>query len=163
FRDFPEYYERMFAQSGPGVATPPCTGPVTYTGRAKAEADIANLKAAADGATERFMSAASPGIIAGYMWDNRHYASTEGYIFALADAMKEEYDTIAQAGIILQIDCTDLTGAAGDDGDDTEVLRKQIAMRLEALDHATRDIPPERMRLHLCWGNGEGPHHTDVP
>jgi 5-methyltetrahydropteroyltriglutamate--homocysteine methyltransferase len=171
YRDFPEYYDRMFAQSGPGVATPPCTGPVSYTGRAKAEADIANLKAAAaanpanaaGGATELFMSAASPGIIAGYMWDNRYYASTEEYIFALADAMKEEYDTIAQAGIVLQIDCPDLTGAAGDDGDDTEVLRKQIAMRLEALDHATRDIPPGQMRLHLCWGNGEGPHNTDVP
>jgi 5-methyltetrahydropteroyltriglutamate--homocysteine methyltransferase len=162
-RDFPEYYDRMFAQYGPGIATPPCTGPVSYTGRAKAEADIANLKTAADGATELFLSAASPGIIAGYMWDNRHYASTEEYIFALADAMKEEYDAIAQAGITLQIDCPDLTGAAGDGGDDTEELRKQIAMRLEALDHATRDIPPEQMRLHLCWGNGEGPHHTDVP
>jgi 5-methyltetrahydropteroyltriglutamate--homocysteine methyltransferase len=166
YRDFPEYYERMLAQSGPAITTPPCTGPVSYTGLAKTAADIANLKAAADaaeGVTELFMSAASPGIIAGYMWDNRYYASIEEYIFALADAMKPEYDAIAGAGVILQIDCPDLTGAGSDDGDDIGELRKQIAMRLEALDHATRDIPPEQMRLHLCWGNGEGPHNTDVP
>jgi 5-methyltetrahydropteroyltriglutamate--homocysteine methyltransferase len=163
FDDFPEYYERLRAQHGPGVATPPCTGPVSYTGRAQVEADIANLKASAAGA-EVFMSAASPGIIAGYMPDNQYYASTEEYIFALADAMKEEYDAIYQAGIVLQLDCPDLPGAGGDNpGADTDEFRRQVAMRLEALDHAIRDVPPDRMRLHLCWGNGEGPHHTDVP
>jgi 5-methyltetrahydropteroyltriglutamate--homocysteine methyltransferase len=163
FDDFPEYYERLRAQHGPGVATPPCTGPVSYTGRAQVEADIANLKASAAGA-EVFMSAASPGIIAGYMPDNQYYASTEEYIFALADAMKEEYDAIYQAGIVLQLDCPDLPGAGGDvPGADTGGFRRQVAMRLEALDHAIRDVPPDRMRLHLCWGNGEGPHHTDVP
>jgi 5-methyltetrahydropteroyltriglutamate--homocysteine methyltransferase len=161
--DFPEYYERLRAQFGSGVATPPCTGPVAYTGRAKVEADIANLKASA-GDAEVFMSAASPGIIALYMPDNRHYASTEEYIFALADAMKEEYDAIYQAGIVLQLDCPDLPAAGGDDPEaDKDEFRKQVAMRLAAVDHATRDIPPDRMRMHLCWGNGEGPHHTDVP
>jgi 5-methyltetrahydropteroyltriglutamate--homocysteine methyltransferase len=163
--DFPEYYERMRTQFGPGVATPPCTGPVTYTdaGRAKLAADIANLKASA-GDGEVFMSAASPGIIAGYMPDNQYYASTEEYIFALADAMKEEYDAIYEAGVILQLDCPDLPGATADDPDaGKEDFRKQVAMRLAAVDHAVRDIPADRMRLHLCWGNGEGPHHTDVP
>jgi 5-methyltetrahydropteroyltriglutamate--homocysteine methyltransferase len=174
-RDFPEYYERLRAQMGPGVATPPCTGPVTYIGRAKLEADIANIKAAtgfADGSAasgdDVFMSAASPGIIALYMPDNQYYASTEEYIFALADAMKEEYDAIVEAGLILQLDCPDLPAAADGDAGDAPAanlaeFRRQVAIRLEAVDHATRDIPPDRMRMHLCWGNGEGPHHTDVP
>jgi len=178
--DFPEYYERLRAQSG-GVATPPCTGPVGYTdaGRARLAVDIANIKAATGFATSAsggsaaasgddvFMSAASPGIIAGYMPDNQYYASTEEYIFALADAMKEEYDAIVAAGLILQLDCPDLPGSETslDDATEDEVaeFRKGVAMRLAAVDHATRDIPPDRMRMHLCWGNGEGPHHTDVP
>jgi 5-methyltetrahydropteroyltriglutamate--homocysteine methyltransferase len=95
------------------------------------------------------------------MSNNQYYPSTEEYIFALADAMKEEYDAIYQAGIVLQLDCPDLPGAGHDV--DTGEFRKQVAMRLEALDHATRDIPPDRLRMHLCWGNGEGPHTTDVP
>jgi 5-methyltetrahydropteroyltriglutamate--homocysteine methyltransferase len=162
--DFPEYYERMRAQFGDAIVkTPPCTGPVAYTDCSKLEADIANLKATA-GDAEVFMSAASPGIIAGYMQRNQYYPTTEEYIFALADAMKEEYDAIVQAGIVLQLDCPDLTGAGLDDPmADVGEFRKQVGMRLEALDHATRDIPPDRMRMHLCWGNGEGPHHTDVP
>ena len=181
-QDFPEYYERLRAQMGPGVATPPCTGPVSYTdaGRAKLATDIANIKAAtgftdspagygsAASGDDVFMSAASPGIIALYMPDNQFYASTEEYIFALADAMKEEYDTIVAAGLILQLDCPDLPAAADGNADDAPAadvaeFRRQVAIRLEAVDHATRDIPPDRMRMHLCWGNGEGPHHTDVP
>jgi 5-methyltetrahydropteroyltriglutamate--homocysteine methyltransferase len=176
--DFPEYYERLRAQTGPGVATPPCTGPVAYTGagRAQLAGDIANVKAAtgfdagtgsSDTGADVFMSAASPGIIALYMPDNKHYATTEEYIFALADAMKEEYDAIVAAGLILQLDCPDLPAADGNlDGapaDDVAEFRRQVGLRLAAVDHATRDIPPDRMRLHLCWGNGEGPHHTDVP
>jgi 5-methyltetrahydropteroyltriglutamate--homocysteine methyltransferase len=173
--DFPEYYERLRAQNA-GVATPPCTGPVSYTdaGRARLAVDIANIKAAtgfADGSAasgdDVFMSAASPGIIAGYMPDNQYYASTEEYIFALADAMKEEYDAIVAAGLILQLDCPDLPASESslDDATEAEVaeFRKGVAMRLAVVDHATRDIPADRMRMHLCWGNGEGPHHTDVP
>ncbi|HEX6523871.1 MAG TPA: cobalamin-independent methionine synthase II family protein [Streptosporangiaceae bacterium] len=160
--DFPEYYEKLRAQlGGTPVSTPPCTGPVAYRDRTKVEADIANLKAAAGDAAELFMSAASPGIIAGYMPINEYYPTTEEYIFSLADAMKEEYDAIHQAGIVLQLDCPDLPGAAHDVSDDE--FRKQVTMRLDALDHATRDIPPDRLRMHLCWGNGEGPHTTDVP
>ncbi len=143
------------------LATPSCSGPVSYSDRSKVEADIANLKASA-GDAEVFMTTASPGIIAGYM-PNRYYATTEEYIFALADAMKEEYDAIYKAGIVLQLDCPDLPGAAGDEDVAIDEFRKLVAMRLEAVDHATRDIPPDRMRLHMCWGNGEGPHHTDVP
>jgi 5-methyltetrahydropteroyltriglutamate--homocysteine methyltransferase len=155
------------------VATPPCTGPVAYTeaGLAQLETDIANLKAATGFGTasggDVFMSAASPGIIALYMPDNQYYASTEEYIFALAGAMKQEYDAIVAAGLILQLDCPDLPSSQSslDGAPEAEVaaFRKQVALRLEALDHALRDVPPDRMRMHLCWGNGEAPHNTDVP
>jgi 5-methyltetrahydropteroyltriglutamate--homocysteine methyltransferase len=158
--DFPEFHARQWAELRRGeiLAAPGCTGPVTYRDRGKVEADIANL-AACSGVTEVFMSAASPGIITGFM-PNRYYPSTEEYIFAAAEAMKEEYDTIYQAGLVLQLDCPDLPGAGGDS---PREFRKLISMRLAALDHATRDIPPDRLRLHLCWGNAEGPHHTGVP
>ena len=162
-KDFPEFFERQwreFSAAG-GFATPACSGPVSYSDTSKVEVDIANLKASA-GTGEVFMTAASPGIIAGYM-PNQYYPTNEEYIFALAEAMKAEYDTIYQAGIILQLDCPDLPGAAGDEEVSLEEFRKRVAMRLEAVDCATRDIPPDRLRLHMCWGNGEGPHHTDVP
>jgi 5-methyltetrahydropteroyltriglutamate--homocysteine methyltransferase len=160
--DFPEYYARQQAADGGPRGYPSNCGPVSYTGRAKVEADLASLKAAA-GDGEVFMSAASPGIIAWYL-RSTYYRSTEEYLFALADAMKQEYDAIYQAGVVLQVDCPDLAATwETDPGLDTEGFRKQVALRLEALDHATRDIPPDRLRMHLCWGNDEGPHHTDVP
>lgn len=110
-----------------------------------------------------FITAASPGIIEMYM-PNRYFSTTEEYLFAVADAMKPEYDAIHEAGIVLQLDCPDLACAWTVGPEITvEEFRKVVAMRLEALDHATRDIPPDGMRLHLCWGNGEGPHHTDIP
>jgi 5-methyltetrahydropteroyltriglutamate--homocysteine methyltransferase len=160
--DFPEYYERQRSREGEAQGFPSCSGPVAYTGRAKVEADIANLKAAA-GDGEVFMSAASPGVISFFL-ANRHYPGTEAYLFALADAMKQEYDAIYRAGIVLQLDCPDLAGTwEVEPGLDAAGFRKQVALRLEALNHATRDIPPDRLRIHLCWGNAEGPHHTDVP
>ena len=103
------------------LAMPSCSGPVSYSDRSKVEADIANLKDNAGG-SEVFMTAASPGIIAGYM-PNRYYATTEEYIFALADAMKEEYDAIYEAGVVLQLDCPDLPGAAGDEDVDLDDFR----------------------------------------
>jgi 5-methyltetrahydropteroyltriglutamate--homocysteine methyltransferase len=160
--DFPEYYARRRAAEGTSRGFPTCSGPVTYTGRAKVEEDIANLKAAA-GDGEAFMSAASPGIIAWYLPSSYH-RGTEEYLFALADAMKAEYDAIYQAGLVLQLDCPDLAATwETDPGLDAGEFRRQVALRLAAVDHATRDIPPDRLRVHLCWGNDEGPHHTDVP
>jgi 5-methyltetrahydropteroyltriglutamate--homocysteine methyltransferase len=163
--EFPEFAQRMV--SDPDLAAvfgnPSCNGPVAYLDTSLVDADIANLRAASSGAADTFMSAASPGVIEMFM-PNRYYPSTEEYLFALADAMKTEYDAIHRAGLVLQLDCPDLAcewsiGPAVT----KEEFRRVVAKRLEALDHATRDIPPDRIRLHLCWGNYEGPHQTDIP
>jgi 5-methyltetrahydropteroyltriglutamate--homocysteine methyltransferase len=127
------------------------------------EADIANLLASQDGAAEAFMSAASPGVIDMFM-PNRYYPTTEEYLFALADAMKTEYDAIHQAGLVLQLDCPDLACLWAREPQRTlEEFRGMVTQRLQAIDYATRDIPPDRLRVHLCWGNYEGPHNTDIP
>jgi 5-methyltetrahydropteroyltriglutamate--homocysteine methyltransferase len=128
--------------------------------------DIDNLKSAVKDAepADVFMTAASPGVIAAFLANN-YYPTDEEYIFALADAMKPEYDAIAAAGIVLQVDCPDLAMTRAMLGNDTltdEEFRDQIRMHVRALNHALRDIPPEQMRMHLCWGNGEWPHVTDI-
>ncbi len=141
-----------------------CTGPVKYVGHAQLETDIQNLKAglSASGApsSAAFMTAASPGVISQFQ-PNQYYPDIPTYIEALAEAMREEYEAVYQAGFILQLDCPDLTGlsrAVQPGG-----VQAEVRMRVEALNHAVRNIPPDRMRLHLCWGNYEGPHHLDVP
>ncbi len=163
---FPEFYARTFGdpQLVAAVASnPSCDGPVAYLDTSQVEADIANLLAAGGDATEVFMSAASPGVIDMFM-PNRYYPSTEEYLAALADAMKTEYDAIHRAGLVLQLDCPDLAATWSREPERTvEEFRRDVAKRLEVLDYATRDIPPDRIRLHLCWGNYEGPHHTDIP
>jgi 5-methyltetrahydropteroyltriglutamate--homocysteine methyltransferase len=141
-----------------------CTGPVTYVGHAQLETDIQNLKAALAGSevpsTEAFMSAASPGVISLFQ-PNQYYPDVATYIEALAEAMREEYEAVYQAGFILQLDCPDLTGLSR--ALQPGQAQAEVRMRVEALNHAVRNIPPERMRMHLCWGNYEGPHHLDVP
>jgi 5-methyltetrahydropteroyltriglutamate--homocysteine methyltransferase len=116
--------------------------------------------------TEVFMSAASPGVIDMFM-PSRYHATAEEYLFALADAMKTEYDAIAAAGLVLQLDCPDLAArwARVSGGHELTLpeFRRDVSLRLDALNHATRDIPPEQLRLHLCWGNYEGPHNHDIP
>jgi 5-methyltetrahydropteroyltriglutamate--homocysteine methyltransferase len=165
FDAFPEFAQKMWGDPEVAaiMANPSCNGPVAYVDRSLVDADIANLRAAARGATEVFMSAASPGVIEMFM-PNRYYPGTDDYLFALADAMKQEYDAICQAGLVLQLDCPDLAceWAIGPPVS-REEFRQVVAKRLEALDYATRDIAPDRLRMHLCWGNYEGPHHTDVP
>ena len=164
--DFPGWRDRILppAQDFPGM--PACTGPVRYTGTAEAEADIANLLAAtrAHAPTEAFLSAVSPGVLA-LFFQNRFYATQEEYLFALADAMKHEYDAISAAGLLLQVDCPDLARGRHEafaDLSDQE-WRRQVGLHLQALEHAIRDIPADRIRMHVCWGNYEGPHHRDVP
>jgi 5-methyltetrahydropteroyltriglutamate--homocysteine methyltransferase len=167
YERFPEFARKMWG-TGKGVTdvNPSCDGPVSSLGLGPVETDIANLRAATPAATQAaglFMTAASPGVIDMFM-KNTYYPSTEEYVFALAEAMKPEYDAIYQAGLILQLDCPDLA-CAWTHGERRTVaeFRKEVAMRLEALDHATRDIPAEAMRLHLCWGNFAGPHTNDIP
>ena len=113
---------------------------------------------------DAFMTAASPGVIAHFM-KNEHYPSRDAYLARLADVMKEEYDAIHRAGFVLQIDCPDLAMGRHlmfHELSNAEFL-KVAAANIEALNHALRDIPADRMRLHLCWGNYEGPHHRDIP
>ena len=161
---FPRYAE-WNAQQQRGAARInryACTGPVKYVGQAQLETDIQNLKSAAaeSGASETFMTAASPGVISLFQ-PNQYYPDNAAYLEALAEAMREEYEAIYQAGFILQLDCPDLTGLSGASGVDQ--ILGDLPMRIEALNHAVANIPSDRMRLHLCWGNYEGPHHLDVP
>jgi 5-methyltetrahydropteroyltriglutamate--homocysteine methyltransferase len=159
--EFPTFAQRIRLD----IKTPACVGPVSYRGAAALTADIDTLKAALGGADieAAFMNAASPGIMAHYM-PNQYYASQDAYLEALASAIKHEYDVIAGAGLLLQIDCPDLAlGRHFRPAPSTVAeFRNEIARLVEVLNHALRDIPPERMRLHLCWGNYESPHHHDI-
>jgi 5-methyltetrahydropteroyltriglutamate--homocysteine methyltransferase len=162
--DFPEAAARGERRST--VMRPTCNGPIEWKDHAAVQKDIANFKAALQSAepADAFMSAASPGVIAHFL-KNEHYPSREAYLARLADIMKEEYDAIHQAGFVLQIDCPDLAMSrhlAFPEVSNAEFL-KIAAANIEALNHALRDIPADRMRLHLCWGNYEGPHHRDIP
>jgi 5-methyltetrahydropteroyltriglutamate--homocysteine methyltransferase len=162
--DFPEAAARAERRST--VSRPACNGPIEWQDRAAVQKDVANLRAALDGvqATEAFMTAASPGVIAHFL-QNQHYPSREAYLARLVDVMKEEYDAIHRAGLVLQVDCPDLAMGrhlAFPELSNAEFL-KIAAANVEALNHATRDVPGDRLRLHLCWGNYEGPHHRDIP
>lgn len=165
-KQFPSFLERLANSGGtPQYARPMCTGEVTSKGQGELQADIDNLTAgmAAHGATRGFMNAASPGVISLFL-QNQHYATREAYLAALADAMKEEYETIVGAGLDLQLDCPDLALSRhmlfADLSDDEFV--KIAAMHVEALNHALREIDPARVRVHICWGNYEGPHVCDI-
>ena len=165
-KQFPSFLERLANSGGtPQYSRPMCTGEVTSKGQGELQADIGNLKAgmAAHGATRGFMNAASPGVISLFL-QNQHYATREAYLAALADAMKEEYETIVGAGLDLQLDCPDLALSRhmlfADLSDDEFV--KIAAMHVEALNHALRDIDPAGVRVHICWGNYEGPHVCDI-
>ncbi|MFC4910158.1 cobalamin-independent methionine synthase II family protein [Actinomadura gamaensis] len=166
--EFPEYARRRFSdpELARTLAQPSCDGPVAYAGRAVLDRDLAALKEATAGRDPAgvFVTAASPGVIGMFM-PNRYYPSEDEYLEAVADAMKEEYDAISAAGFILQLDCPDL--AAGWEqsppGTTLQEFRDRVARRIELIDHATRDVPADRLRMHVCWGNFEGPHHHDIP
>jgi 5-methyltetrahydropteroyltriglutamate--homocysteine methyltransferase len=165
--DYPEWARSTgFDDISAHVATPACIGDVSYADPEAVNADIAHLHAALPdgGAPEAFMTAASPGVISFFL-ENQHYRTHADYVAALAAAMKAEYDAIHRAGFILQIDCPDLAMGRHNQFPDTplEEWRAIAMMHVEALNDATRDIPPEAMRIHLCWGNYPGPHHLDVP
>ncbi|HKC10064.1 MAG TPA: cobalamin-independent methionine synthase II family protein [Methylomirabilota bacterium] len=165
--DFPEMAKRVFGDPGRSRRkTPACTGPISLRDPAAAQVDVDNLKSALGSAevADVFMSAASPGVISLFFRDD-HYGSHEAYLFAIADAMRHEYETVARAGFILQLDCPDLAMGRHIQfaGLGLEEFRKMARLHLAALDHAVANIPPEQLRIHLCWGNYEGPHHYDVP
>lgn len=164
---FPSFLKRLAEGGGtPQYARPMCTGAVRSKGQDELKKDIANLKAAmaTHGATHGFMNAASPGVISLFL-QNDFYPSREAYLAALADAMKEEYETIVAAGLDLQLDCPDLALSRHmlfSDLSDAEFVA--IAnMHVEALNHALDNVPEERVRVHICWGNYEGPHCCDIP
>ena len=163
---FPGFLKRLADDGGtPQYARPMCTGEVKSKGQGELESDIANLKAAmqAHGAKRAFMNAASPGVISLFL-QNQHYKTREAYLAALADAMKAEYETIVNAGIDLQLDCPDLALSRhmlfADLSDDEFVAVANL--HVEALNHALRDIDPAHVRVHICWGNYEGPHVCDI-
>ena len=162
FADFPG----LAANGTFKVPNPGCVGPVAFRGAGAVAADIANLQAALQAipGVEGFMNAASPGIIADY-FRNEYYASDEEYLWALAEAMKPEYDMIAASGLVLQIDCPDLALGRHFAARplDVPAFRARISQRVEVLNHALRDIAPERIRMHICWGNYPSPHHHDIP
>jgi len=165
--DFPGLQKRVFGDPGRSRRkTPACNAPIGVRDPDAAAADVRNLGAAAARvkAAETFMSAASPGVVS-LFFRNDHYGSQEEYLYAIADAMRHEYETVANAGIVLQIDCPDLAMGRHIQYASLPLaeFRKKIRLHVEALNHALANIPPDRLRMHLCWGNYEGPHHCDVP
>jgi 5-methyltetrahydropteroyltriglutamate--homocysteine methyltransferase len=165
--DFPEFAQRVFGDPGRSRRkTPGCNGPISVRDPRAVETDVDNLKTALSrvNAAEAFLSAASPGVIS-LFFHNGHYPSEEAYLYAIAEAMRQEYETVASAGFILQIDCPDLAMGRHIQYAALSVAEfcKKARLHIEALNHALTNIPADRMRLHLCWGNYEGPHHCDVP
>jgi 5-methyltetrahydropteroyltriglutamate--homocysteine methyltransferase len=167
FRDLDEFSgakAKVFADTGRARRrAPACNGPISVRDMEAPRRDAERLTAMA-GPRRTFMSAVSPGTTS-LFFANEHYPSHEAYLFAIADALRHEYETIATAGIDLQIDCPDLAMGRHVQyaGLDLADFRRKIALHIEALNHAVANIPAERLRMHLCWGNYPGPHHCDVP
>jgi 5-methyltetrahydropteroyltriglutamate--homocysteine methyltransferase len=165
--DFPSVKERIFGDPGRKKRNAPaCDGPISVKDMEAVEIDASTLNNALakhDG-RQAFMSAASPGVTA-LFFGNEYYDKHEDYVFAIAEGLRHEYEAITSAGIILQVDCPDL--AMGRHTQFRELnlagFRKAMELNIAALNHATANIAPERLRMHMCWGNYPGPHHHDVP
>ena len=166
-QQFPSFLKRLANDGGtPQYSRPMCVAEVKSKGQGELEKDIANLKSAvsASGADRGFMNAASPGVISLFL-QNDYYSSREKYLEALADVMKTEYETIVSAGLDLQLDCPDLALSRHmlfNDLSDDEFV-KVAGSHVEALNYALSDVPKEKVRVHICWGNYEGPHVCDIP
>ena len=163
---FPGFLQRLADEGGtPQYARPMCTGEVKSKGQGELQKDITNLKNAmkAKGVERGFMNAASPGVISLFL-QNDFYATREAYLAALADAMREEYETIVASRLDLQLDCPDLALTRHmlfSDLSDSEFI-KIAESHMEALNHALKNVPSEKVRIHICWGNYEGPHVCDI-
>ncbi|HEY8692336.1 MAG TPA: cobalamin-independent methionine synthase II family protein [Chloroflexota bacterium] len=163
---FPDFYQELpsgtFSSSS---MRPMCTGPISYRGQEAVAADVANLKAALQGvdAEEAFMTAIAPGSFA--RGQNLYYDTEEAFLFAIGEAMREEYRAIVEAGFVLQLDDPGLpdTWDMADPEPPIDEYRKFAMLRVEALNHALRDLPQDRIRYHICWGSWHGPHTTDLP
>jgi 5-methyltetrahydropteroyltriglutamate--homocysteine methyltransferase len=166
-KDYPEFREKMARVTGPQLFKRlACIGPVSVKDRAALADDIARFKKAlaAGRAADAFMNAASPGVVASFQ-PNRYYKTHEDYVEAIAAAMKEEYEAIAAAGLVLQVDCPDLAMSrhtAFQDLSEAEFL-KRAEFHVETLNTALDKVPASAVRMHICWGNYEGPHDHDVP
>ena len=165
--EFPNMAKRVFGDPGRSRRkTPACDGPITIADPDAVRRDVDNLKSAVGegGAQRPFMTAASPGVIS-LFFRNDYYPGESAYLAAISDAMRPEYEAIVAAGFDLQIDCPDLAMGRHIQYANLELseFRKRAAEHVEALNAALTNIPPERVRMHLCWGNYEGPHHCDVP
>jgi len=163
---FPELRRKMALLTGARrFKRVTCVGPIAYRGRAALDEDLANMKAAvADAApVDAFLNAASPGVVASFL-PNQYYPSHEAYVAAVAAAMREEYEAIVAAGFVLQIDCPDLAMSRHTGFQDLsdEQFLGRAQFHLEALNSAIANIPPDRLRIHICWGNYEGPHTHDI-
>jgi 5-methyltetrahydropteroyltriglutamate--homocysteine methyltransferase len=163
YPNFNAAYARMTGENVARRAV--CVGPIAWRDREPLHQDIANLKAALAqvNVAEGFMTAASPGLVPVFQ-TNSHYPSHEAYVEAIAAAMQEEYEAITGAGFVLQLDCPDLAMArhtSFQDLSESEFL-KRAAFHVEVLNHALRNVPAEMSRIHICWGNYEGPHDHDI-
>jgi 5-methyltetrahydropteroyltriglutamate--homocysteine methyltransferase len=165
--DFPEYRDKIAAMGAtPKYLRPICKGPIAVKDAGPLQRDIARFKQALSGAnvSEAFMTAVSPGTVALFQ-PNEYYPTYEQYLGAVADAMRDEYQTIVGSDLLLQVDCPDLgmgRHITFKDASDDEFVRN-AAMQVEALNHALAGVPADRVRLHICWGNYEGPHTRDIP
>ena len=163
---FPGFLERLADDGGtPQYARPQCTGEVSSKGQDELQKDISNLQSAmkVSGVARGFMNAASPGVISLFL-QNAYYKNREAYLAALADTMRQEYETIVASGLDLQLDCPDLALSRHmlfNDLSDKEFV-KVAASHVDALNHALENIPEEKVRIHICWGNYEGPHCCDI-
>ena len=166
--EFPELAQLLTQFASPFQYRPSCTGEVTWKDWGAAQADIDLSKEVMRGAnataTELFMTAPSPGQIARYL-KNKHYETEEAYVYALADTMKREYEAIVDAGFILQLDCPDLAMLRHMVYLDKSIaeFRKIISVNVAALNEAVKELPADRIRMHVCWGSTMAPRHTDVP
>ena len=165
--DYPEFRARMIQFTGPQVFRRLCcVGDVRLRDAHAVQADIAHFRAAIEHSSpvDAFMPAASPGVVSAFQ-PNRHYPTHTAYIRAVADAMQPEYEAIASAGIAVQLDSPDLAMARHTGFQDLTEAQfvSQAEQQVEALNHALANVPASSARLHLCWGNYEGPHHFDIP
>ena len=164
--DFPEYAAQRSHRSSTTIPQPACTGPIAWKDWPAVQSVIDTFKGAlADARVEEgFMTAASPGVIANFL-PNQYYPTEEAYLYALADVMRDEYQAIVSAGLLLQIDCPDLamTRATQFSHLSVEEFKKIVELHVAVVNYALDGVPPEQVRLHLCWGNTEGPHHHDIP